>query len=525
MLSQIFTYFVAKQQRKQAPAFVSNCPLATANELNQFYARFDKMDFADEISAMCSELKALNDTPPRVNVETVATLFKKVNSNKAMGPDRINGKLLKFCANQLATPYSELFQLSLNECRSPACWKSAIVIPVPKTNRASQPNDYRPVALTSIVMKCFERVLTQFLFPHVSHLIDQLQFAYQPEKSVIDAVLTLIHQLAQHTDKLNCYARALFVDFSSAFNTMQIHVLLQKLHQMNVPPSLILWIKDFLSDRTQVVKVQNCLSNPITLNTGAPQGCVLSALLFILYTNDCRAKGENVSILKYADDTVIVGLMNNGDESNYRSNVRHFTEWCEKNYLQLNSTKTKEIVFDFRKSCPHTVPINIKGTNIEIVHKYKYLGTTVDNKLSWSEECKSIISKAHTRMYFLRKLKSLHVDRPILRVFYKSMVESILLFNCTVWFSSCKKEALKKMEAITKQASKIIGERCDLANECTDRIIKKANEIMSNKNHPLHNYYELLRSGRRLRSMKCRTKRFSDSFVPYSIRMCNNTDC
>ena len=177
--------------------------------------------------------------------------------------------------------------------------------------------------------------------PSVSHLIDKLQFAYQPEKSVSDAVLTLIHQLAQHTDKLKSYARAFFVDFSSAFNTMQIHVLIQKLGHMNAPPSLILWIKEFLSDRTQVVKVKNCLSNPISLNSGAPQGCVLSALLFILDTNDCRAEGENVSILKYADDTVIVGLMNNDDETNYRTNIRHFTAWCDKNYLQLNSTKIK----------------------------------------------------------------------------------------------------------------------------------------------------------------------------------------
>ena len=174
--------------------------------------------------------------------------------------------------------------------------------------------------------------------------------------------------------------------------------------------------------------------------------------------------------------------MNYGDETNYRTNVRHLTAWCDKNYLQLNSTKTKELVFYFRKSPPQIDPINIKDAEIEIVHKYKYLGTTIDSKLSWSEECKSVISKAHTRMYFLRKLRSLHVDATILRLFYKSVVESILFFNCVVWFGACRKEDFKKMEAIVKQASKIIGERRDLVRECTDRIIKKGNEIMSNKN-------------------------------------------
>ena len=93
-------------------------------------------------------------------------------------------------------------------------------------------------------------------------------------------------------------------------------------------------------------------------------------------------------------------------------------------------------------------------------------------------------------MYFLRKLRSLHVDATMIRLFYKSVVESILSFICVVWFGACRKEDFKKMEAIVKQASNIFGERRDLARECTDRIIKTANEIMSNKNHPLHYYYE-----------------------------------
>ena len=290
---------------------------------------------------------------------------------------------------------------------------------------------------------------------------------------------------------------------------------------MNVKPSLILWIKDFLSDRTQRVKVQNCLSDQICLNTGAPQGCVLSALLFILYTNDCRAEGDNVSILKYADDTVILGLVR-GNETNYRDNIERFIIWCENNYLHLNPTKTKEIVFDFRVGPPQIDPINVNGVDIEIVNKYKYLGTTIDNKLSWAEECKCIISKAQTRMYFLRKLRSLRVDMSIMGLFYKSVVESIFLFNCVVWFGACRKEDFKKMEAIVKRASKIIGERRDLAEECTARILQMSKEILANEDHPLHHHYEFMRSGRRLRSRRCRTKRYAGSFVPYSIREYNN---
>ena len=224
---------------------------------------------------------------------------------------------------------------------------------------------------------------------------------------------------------------------------------------------------------------------------------------------------------KYADDAVTLGLTN-GDESSYRAEVEHFISWCDKNYLQLNLTKTKEIVFDFRKMPPQPKFINIGGTDIEIVKSYKYLGTTVDSKLSWTEECRSVISKARTRMYFLRKLRSLHIDRTILNLFYKSLVESIVLFNCVIWFGVCRKQDFKRMEAIVRQASKITGESYDLTKECTDRIANMADGIMLNENHPLHDYFEFLRSGRRLRSLKCRTNRYADSFVPYAIRMCNN---
>ena len=135
-------------------------------------------------------------------------------------------------------------------------------------------------------MKCFERLFMQYLLPPVSPSIDCFRFAYQSNKSVNDAVLILIQMIAEHTDQLGCYARACFADFSSAFNTIQTHMFIRKLKQLHVKSSLIRWIKDFLTNRKQTVRVQDALSDTITINTGSPQGCVLSALLFILYTND-----------------------------------------------------------------------------------------------------------------------------------------------------------------------------------------------------------------------------------------------
>ena len=229
-----------------------------------------------------------------------------------------------------------------------------------------------------------------------------------------------------------------------------------------------------------------------------------------------------MKMFKYADDTAIWGMINNNDESTYRSNIDRFIKWCDDNFLQINPSKTKEIIIDFRAAPPKHEPVTIRQENIEIVPKFKYLGTTIiDNKLTWRDECRSIVAKAHTRMFYLRKLGSLHVDKPILRLFYKSTVESIFLFNCVIWFGACKKEDFKKMQSVVKRASKIIGSKQDLEVECKNLILNKAKDIMSNSNHNLKYLYEFLPSGRRLRSLKCRTSRYSGSYVPFSIRLQN----
>ncbi len=109
--------------------------------------------------------------------------------------------------------------------------------------------------------------------------------------------------MLQHLDTPGIYARLLFIDFSSAFNSIQRHQVIKKLQGLQVPSPLIHWIYNFLSNRLRVVKVDNSLSPTIVLNTGAPQGCVLRPVLYTLYTNDCQSPFTTTHYLKYADDS------------------------------------------------------------------------------------------------------------------------------------------------------------------------------------------------------------------------------
>ncbi|KAJ8355200.1 hypothetical protein AAFF_G00086930 [Aldrovandia affinis] len=114
----------------------------------------------------------------------------------------------------------------------------------------------------------------------------------------------------------------------------------------------------FLTDRKQQVRLGKHTSNTMSLSTGAPQGCVLSPLLYSLYTNDCTSKAPSVKLLKFADDTTLIGLISNSDESAYKHEVEQLVAWCSKNNLELNALKTVEMIVDFRRSPPSLPPLS-----------------------------------------------------------------------------------------------------------------------------------------------------------------------
>ena len=183
----------------------------------------------------------------------VNRLCKRQNPRKAAGPDSVSPATLKQCADQLSPVFTYIFNTSLETCHVPACLKASTIIPVPKKPRPTGLNDYRPVALTSVLMKSFERLVLAHLKSITDPLLNHLQFAYRANRSVDDAVNMALHFMLQQLDSPASYARILFVDFS--FNTIIPALLQDKLSQLNVTDSTCRWITDFLSDRKQCVKL------------------------------------------------------------------------------------------------------------------------------------------------------------------------------------------------------------------------------------------------------------------------------
>ncbi|XP_070199067.1 uncharacterized protein [Littorina saxatilis] len=199
-----------------------------------------------------------------------------------------------------------IFNESLEKHSVPRCFKSSVIVPVPKKPRVAQLNDYRPVALTSVAMKVFERIVLSYLKACTGASRDPLQFAYRANRSVEDAV----------------------------------------------------------------------------------------------------ALDPSVLVLKFSDDTTVEGLISNDDESVYREEVEQLVGWCSDNNLELNVSKTKEMIVDFRKNKLALTPLEINGESVEQVDSFRFLGTIISSDLTWDKNTEPIIKKCQQRLHFLRQLKS-----------------------------------------------------------------------------------------------------------------------
>ncbi|KAK3514970.1 hypothetical protein QTP86_020616 [Hemibagrus guttatus] len=266
-----------------------------------------------------------NDQVLCLSTADVKRTLCRVHPRKSAGPDNIPGRVLRGkcrCLHQHS-------HISLSSTVVPTCLKTTTIAPVPKKSTVSCLNDYCPVALTLIVMKCFERLIMRHIKTQLPPSLDPMQFTYCPNRSTDDDITTTLHLSLTHLDNKDTYVRMLLIDFSSAFNTIIRQHLIEKLNLLGLNTSLCNWILDLLTGRPQLVRIGNSFSSTTTLSTGTPQGCVLSPLLFTLLTHDCAAMHSSNHIVKFADDTTVVGLISKHEKSAYREEVRRLTAWCK----------------------------------------------------------------------------------------------------------------------------------------------------------------------------------------------------
>ncbi|KAI4882201.1 hypothetical protein NFI96_003940, partial [Prochilodus magdalenae] len=428
-------------------------------ELNNFYARFETSAQAQSSNTALLPTTE-EETPLILAADEVRRALMRVSTRKAAGPDGIPGQVLKACASQLASTFTDIFHLFL----------------------------------TPIVKKCFERLILSHIKRSPPSTLDPHQFTYRANRSTDDAVSLAIHTALNHLDSTNSYVRILFIDFSSAFNTIIPSRLIHKLSTLGISSPLCSWIMDFLTCRPQCVRVGE---PSLTLSTGCPQGIVLSPLLYTLYTHDCTTTYSSNTI-KIADDTTIIGNITNDDEDPYREEVKLLTGWCAANNLSLNVSKTKELITDFRKGGRTHTPLNIGGTLVERVSSFKFLGVHLAEDLTWTTNTSHLVRKAQQRLHFLRRLRRVNLPQQLLCNFYRSTVESILTSCITVWYGSATSAERKALQRVVKTAQHFTASTLPPIQDIYDkRCLRKAAHISSDPTNPSHPLFQPLPSGKR----------------------------
>jgi len=302
---------------------------------------------------------------------------------------------------------------------------------------------------------------------------------------------------------------------------MKPSILHAKLQDMGVDGNLCDWVMDYLRERVQKVKVGNELSESQVTTIGAPQGCVLSPVLFTAYTNSHRGQEPHSIISKYADDAALIGFIRDNNESHYP--VKEFVSCCDSDELLLNTSKTKEMIVDFRKGIASHEPLSIKGDEVERVDEYDYLGTRTSKNMSWAPNIRKLTSKAMKRLYHLRKLRDLKVKPEILKLFYTTIIESVMTFGIAIWGGNLGSEEKRMLNRVQRYGRRICGGQVTSWSILyTEKAKQLARKTIKDSLHPLNQYFKYLPSGRRLSQLKnIRTKRFRRSFVPNAISLLN----
>ena len=295
---------------------------------------------------------------------------------------------------------------------------------------------------------------------------------------------------------------------------------------MELPPNLVMWIIRYLTERSQFVYLRSSDSRSSLLcsNTGAPQGTVLAPFLFTAYTADFQICDNNCILVKFADDTALIGLIKSDDNTTYVNQVNSFVDYCKDNYLELNVSKTKELVIDYRKQKPDLDHIMINNSAVQRTNNYKYLGVVIDDNLMWHDHINHLCKKLNPRLFCLRKLYKFGVDKKILQLFYDAVICSVWKYCLCCWGGNARAYDTDRISSTIRQASRLIGEDLDTFDLVYEEIIrKKLNRVRKNCDHPLHDVFSraiIERSGR-MRLPRAKTNRYKSSFVSQAISVYN----
>ena len=383
------------------------------------------------------------DTEVQVTKEDILEAIKDIKMDSAPGPDGIPAILLKRCAESLSLPLQLLWSESMKTGLVPKFYKMGYVSPLHKKGSKAEPVNYRPVTLTSHIVKTFERVVRKSMVTYLetNELLTGRQHGFRTGRSTLTQLLNHFDMIyeglvdGKDTDSI-------YLDYAKAFDRVDHELLISKLERYGFHPSLISWIKSFLSNRDQVVVLDGVQSFIAGILSGVPQGTVLGPLLFILFINDLELCVTSSTVGFFADDTRIskqIGSL--GDCKLLQEDLDSVVRWSRSNNMQLHEQKSELVVHkhkpgDLLQELPFS-PLTMSYTSSAGEALYpsesiRDLGVIISHDLSWSRHiCETVTKARSVASWVLSVFKTRNKD--VMLTLYKSLVRSILEFNSPVW--------------------------------------------------------------------------------------------
>lgn len=391
--------------------------------------------------------------------EEVYELLAKLDPSKASGPDGISAKMLKGTASSIASVLTKLFNKSIVSGKLPLSWKFSNIVPIPKGSNSSEPSNYRPISLLSIVSKMLERIIYRRVTDHLESTCPPVtnQWGFLPGKSTVGAILSATHEwyaLMEEGKEVG----TVFFDLTKAFDSVPHQLLLTKLKELSLSPFLVKWIANYLTGRMQSVVIGGASSSPLPVRSGVPQGSVLGPLLFLVYVSDINDidLSEGSKLVLYADDILLYrAIQSPEDYVALQHDINKLTAWTDTKLLKFNPKKCKTMLLSCKKL--KTIPqqdLILNGIPLETVECFKYLGINIACDLSWTKHIQTITSKARRLVGLLYRQFYHCADTNTLRKLYISLVRPHMEYGSSVWDPFSAKDC-DILEGVQRFASRV----------------------------------------------------------------------
>jgi hypothetical protein len=356
--------------------------------------------------------------------------LENIKVDKSPGGDNIHPKLLFELRNEIAKPLALLYNKSLRTGEIPRDWRDATVTSLFKKGSRSDPGNYRPVSLTSILGKILESIIKDKILKHLIKfkLITDTQHGFTKGRSCLTNLLEYLETITKYLDDKHP-VDIIYLDFAKAFDKVPHKRLLKKLKSHGISKSVVNWIENWLSDRRQKVNINGKFSSWIDVLSGVPQGSVLGPLLFLIFINDID---ENIisKLWKFADDSKLCNRVDNElDAETVRSDLKKLFNWSVDWQMLFNVEKC--IVMHMGNKNKH-FNYEMGGINLKSIEKERDLGVIIHVNGKVSEQCAIASSKANQVLGMIRRNIKFKSKDIILRL-YKSLVRPRLEYCVQAW--------------------------------------------------------------------------------------------